>query len=86
MKTFDQYHEVLKGLFPLIHDRAKLDKVNRHGLVFTLKGTSENLKPIMLTAHQDVVPASTSHLQTSKTTSGAPSAPQSAKSSKTRKS
>ncbi len=57
-KTFDRFHEVLKDLFPLIHDRAKLDKVNRYGLVFTLKGTSEKLKPIMLTAHQDVVPAS----------------------------
>ena len=57
-KPFDKFHEVLKDLFPLIHDRAKLDKVNRYGLVFTLTGTSENLKPIMLTAHQDVVPAS----------------------------
>ena len=57
-KTFDQFHEVLKELFPLIHDRAKLDKVNRYGLVFTLRGTSGNLKPIMLIAHQDVVPAS----------------------------
>ena len=57
-KTFDKFHEVLRDLFPLIHVRAKLEKVNRYGLVFTIKGTSENLKPFMLTAHQDVVPAS----------------------------
>lgn len=57
-KTFDKFHEVLKDLFPLIHNRAKIDKVNRYGLLYTLKGTSSSLKPIMLTAHQDVVPAS----------------------------
>ena len=50
-KTFDRFHEVLKDLFPHIHNRAKRDKVNRYGLVFTLKGTSSTLKPIMLTAH-----------------------------------
>src|SRR6266566_3118126 len=33
-----------------------LEKVNRFGLVYTMKGTDESLRPIMLTAHQDVVP------------------------------
>ena len=55
-KTFDKFHEVLQDLFPLIHNKAKLDKVNRYGLVFTFKGTSSALKPVMFTAHQDVVP------------------------------
>ena len=57
-KTFDKFHKVLKDLFQLVHKKAELDLVNRYGLVFTLKGASESLKPIMLTAHQDVVPAS----------------------------
>jgi len=34
----------------------KLDKINRFGLVYSLPGTDSSLKPIMLTAHQDVVP------------------------------
>lgn len=33
-----------------------LTKVNRLGLVFTMDGSDPSLRPIMLTAHQDVVP------------------------------
>jgi Gly-Xaa carboxypeptidase len=57
-RTFPEFHSVLQNLFPLVHDRAEREFINRYGLVFTLKGTATNLKPIMLTAHQDVVPAS----------------------------
>lgn len=56
-KTFDRFHDVLAKLFPLIHDQANFKKVNRYGLVYTLNGSSEGLKPILLTGHQDVVPA-----------------------------
>lgn len=31
--TFDNFHDTLKDLFPLIHGHAKLEKVNRYGLV-----------------------------------------------------
>ncbi|KAN0068673.1 hypothetical protein V8E54_013397 [Elaphomyces granulatus] len=55
--TFDKFHEVLKKLFPLVHKNFALQKVNRYGLLYTLKGTNSSLKPILLTAHQDVVPA-----------------------------
>lgn len=34
-----------------------MEKVNRFGLIYTLEGTEPGLKPIMFTAHQDVVPA-----------------------------
>jgi len=34
----------------------ELVKVNRLGLVYSIEGTSKSLKPLMLTAHQDVVP------------------------------
>ena len=57
-KTFDRFHDTLKDLFPLIHGRSRLEKVNRYGLVYTFQGTSQHLKPLLLTAHQDVVPAS----------------------------
>jgi Gly-Xaa carboxypeptidase len=32
------------------------DTVNTFGLVYTIKGEDTSLKPLMLTAHQDVVP------------------------------
>jgi len=36
---------------------VKIDRVNKLGLLYTLEGTDSKLKPIMFTAHQDVVPA-----------------------------
>lgn len=30
--------------------------INKHGLVYTVPGSDEDLKPILLTAHQDIVP------------------------------
>lgn len=57
-RTFPEFHTVLKKLFPEVHAKAEREFINRYGLVFTLNGTSDDLKPLMLTAHQDVVPAS----------------------------
>ena len=57
-RTFDGFHDTLKDLFPLLHSHGVLEKVNRYGLVYTFQGASRNLKPLLLTAHQDVVPAS----------------------------
>lgn len=38
------------------HKRATVEKVNTFGLVYTLQGSDPSLKPILLAAHQDVVP------------------------------
>ena len=57
-RTFDGFHDTLKDLFPFLHSHVVLEKVNRYGLVYTFQGASQNLKPLLLTAHQDVVPAS----------------------------
>ncbi|EOD51885.1 putative vacuolar carboxypeptidase protein [Neofusicoccum parvum UCRNP2] len=54
---FEDLHATLKEMFPLVHEKMKLDKVNKYGLIYTLPGTSENLKPVLFAAHQDVVPA-----------------------------
>ncbi|KAK0659913.1 Carboxypeptidase S [Lasiodiplodia hormozganensis] len=54
---FETLHATLKELFPLVHEKMNLTKVNKFGLIYTLPGTSEDLKPILLAAHQDVVPA-----------------------------
>ncbi|KAI1460348.1 putative vacuolar carboxypeptidase Cps1 [Annulohypoxylon moriforme] len=57
--TFDDLHYVLEKLFPLVHSQLELRKVNRYGLQYTFRGTDPSLKPILLTGHQDVVPAGT---------------------------
>lgn len=51
--TFEKY---LKETFPLVYEKFSLEKVNTHGLIFTLKGSNPDLKPVLLAAHQDVVP------------------------------
>ncbi|KAK7721566.1 hypothetical protein SLS57_005246 [Botryosphaeria dothidea] len=54
---FDDLHATLQELFPLVHGKMKLDKVNKYGLIYTLTGSSKELKPVLFAAHQDVVPA-----------------------------
>ncbi|KAI1137766.1 putative vacuolar carboxypeptidase Cps1 [Hypoxylon sp. FL0543] len=58
-ETFSEFHRVLERLFPLAHSHLELRKVNRYGLQYTFPGSDPSLKPILLTAHQDVVPAGT---------------------------
>lgn len=53
---FGNFHKYLKKTFPLVHENLELDKVNTYGLVYTWKGSSSKLKPLVLTAHQDTVP------------------------------
>ncbi|KAF2085188.1 carboxypeptidase S [Saccharata proteae CBS 121410] len=55
--TFDEFHETLRHLFPLVHEKLTLDKVNKYALLYTFPGASEHLKPVLFAAHQDVVPA-----------------------------
>ncbi|CAG9983541.1 unnamed protein product [Clonostachys byssicola] len=57
-ESFDELQEVLKRSYPLMHDEnyVQFEKVNTYGLVYTIQGASEELAPILLTAHQDVVP------------------------------
>ncbi|KAI2464557.1 putative vacuolar carboxypeptidase Cps1 [Annulohypoxylon bovei var. microspora] len=57
--TFQDLHQVLEQLFPLVHSQLELRKVNRYGLQYTFRGTDPSLKPILLTGHQDVVPSGT---------------------------
>ncbi|KAF4777684.1 peptidase family M20/M25/M40 [Colletotrichum scovillei] len=54
--VFYELHDVLKKTYPVFHARSTLEKVNTFGLVYTLKGTNPSLKPLLLAAHQDVVP------------------------------
>ncbi|KAI9172752.1 LOW QUALITY PROTEIN: carboxypeptidase [Paramyrothecium foliicola] len=55
-QPFHQLQEVLNATYPLVHQHFTLTKINTFGLVFTLQGSDASLKPVLLTAHQDVVP------------------------------
>jgi hypothetical protein len=54
---FRRMHELLKQKFPLVHEKLEVSVVNDHSLVYKWQGTDKSLKPIMLCAHLDVVPA-----------------------------
>ncbi|KAJ5114782.1 Peptidase M20 [Penicillium alfredii] len=51
-----RFQAFLEKTFPLVHTHAKVEHINRLGLVFTLPGTNTTRKPILFMAHQDVVP------------------------------
>lgn len=53
---FAKYHKYLAKTYPLAHEQLEVHTVNTYGLVFYWKGSDKSLKPVMLTAHQDVVP------------------------------
>lgn len=54
--VFFGLHEYLEDTFPRMHKDLKVEKVNTHGLVFTWQGSDDSKKPVVLMAHQDVVP------------------------------
>ncbi|OIJ24496.1 M20/M25/M40 family metallo-hydrolase [Nocardioides luteus] len=53
--AFEQLHAALREHFPLLHATLELTPVGGHGLLFRWPGASAE-KPIVLMAHQDVVP------------------------------
>ncbi|KAL5537035.1 hypothetical protein ACEPAF_858 [Sanghuangporus sanghuang] len=55
-EAFAPFHEFLEKSYPLIHAKLNLTKVNTYGLIYEWTGSDPSLKPLLLTAHQDVVP------------------------------
>ncbi|THH17830.1 hypothetical protein EW146_g3048 [Bondarzewia mesenterica] len=49
-------HDYLQKRFPLVHANLSRTVINRFALVYQWEGTDTSLKPVLLTAHQDVVP------------------------------
>ncbi|EJS43212.1 cps1p [Saccharomyces arboricola H-6] len=49
-------HEYLEKTFPHVHEQLQLEKINELGLLYTWEGSEPELKPLLLMAHQDVVP------------------------------
>src|SRR5213594_3972802 len=55
-REFDGLHRYLRDSFPRLHAALALEKVNGHGLLYRWAGSDSSLAPILLLAHQDVVP------------------------------
>ena len=55
---FSAFHAFLEKSFPRAHAILQKQVINNYGLLYTWKGSDAGLRPILLMAHQDVVPAS----------------------------
>lgn len=53
---FQQFHALLEKRFPKTHATLKRERVGEHNLLYTWTGSNPNAQPILLLAHQDVVP------------------------------
>ncbi|MEA2102639.1 MAG: M20/M25/M40 family metallo-hydrolase [Thermodesulfobacteriota bacterium] len=56
---FIRFQEFLAERFPEVHDRLDIQRFDEYGILYLWKGRNPGLKPVMLTAHYDVVPADT---------------------------
>ncbi|MCD7841897.1 MAG: M20/M25/M40 family metallo-hydrolase, partial [Lachnospiraceae bacterium] len=57
-QEFEKLHTYMEQTFPLVHQTLSREIIGRAGLLYHWKGTGKsNLEPVMLIAHQDVVPA-----------------------------
>lgn len=54
--AFAGMHTFMAEAYPKLHAALQLERVGTHSLLFTWPGTDPALKPIVLLAHQDVVP------------------------------
>ncbi len=53
---FIALHKYFETVFTELHERLVKEVVNQYSLLYTWKGTNPALKPILLSAHLDVVP------------------------------
>ena len=55
--AFLGFHQFLKEAYPMVHATLKKEVVSDLSLLYTWEGTDPELKPVILMAHIDVVPA-----------------------------
>lgn len=55
-KNFEQLHAFLRATYPEMFSRLQVTKIGKHGLLMKWQGTDTSLQPVLLMAHQDVVP------------------------------
>jgi carboxypeptidase PM20D1 len=57
-EKFAKLQQYIEASYPLVHSKLEKKIINSYGLVYIWKGSDQTLKPVLLLAHQDVVPAS----------------------------
>lgn len=55
-KAFEDFHKFLEKTYPKVHKTLKKEVVSGYALLYTWQGSDPSLKPMLLMAHQDVVP------------------------------
>ncbi len=55
-REFEGLHRYLRATFPRLHGALTLEKVSGYGLLYEWRGSDSGLAPVVLLAHQDVVP------------------------------
>jgi len=55
-QEFLSLRRYLEATFPLVHSKLKKELISEYGLLYTWEGSDSALKPLLLLAHQDVVP------------------------------
>lgn len=55
---FEGLVEFLSRTYPRVHEDLTVERVGRHGLLYTWTGTNPELRPVLFAAHTDVVPVS----------------------------
>ncbi|KAG8689824.1 hypothetical protein FRC11_000339 [Ceratobasidium sp. 423] len=55
-EVFYKFSEYLLKTYPKVHATLTQTRINTHALLYHWPGSDSSLKPILLTAHQDVVP------------------------------
>ncbi|MDC5870482.1 M20 family peptidase [Vibrio europaeus] len=54
--VFLDFHRWLAGTYPLVHRDLELERINQFSLLYRWPGSDPKARPIVLTAHQDIVP------------------------------
>ncbi len=54
--AFDGFSQFLATTYPAMHEALSLERIKTYTLLYTWRGTDSSLNPIILMAHQDVVP------------------------------
>jgi len=56
-QPFEGLHQLLRTLYPQVHEKLTYEVINQHALLYTWPGADPSLPAVCFAAHQDVVPA-----------------------------
>ncbi len=61
-EKFNEFHRFLESAFPKVHKQLRREVINDYTLLYRWEGKDNRLDPVLLMAHQDVVPPGNSDL------------------------